>query len=152
MLIQLLFYNARIDLNHWIPVKFFIDNIFLLAIVLVSGGALLWPVLTQRGKRASPLQVTQLINGGKAIIVDVSDAAEFGAGHLRDAKHIALAELDKRIGELDKFKNKTVIVVCQSGARSGRAAGLLEKAGFADVQNLDGGMTAWKAAGLPVAK
>lgn len=132
--------------------KFFIDNLFILAIVLLSGGALLWPVLTQRGKRASALQVTQLINRGKATIVDVRDAAEFAKGHLPDAKNIPLAELPNRIGELEKAKSKSVIVVCQSGARAATAAGKLEKAGFTDVHNLEGGIAAWQTAGLPIAK
>lgn len=132
--------------------KFFIDNIFIIAIVLVSGGALLWPALTQRGKRASALEVTQLINRGKATIVDVRDATEFATGHLPNAKNIPLAELAKRVGELDGAKSKSVIVVCQSGARAASAAGLLQKAGFAEVVNLDGGVAAWKTAGLPLSK
>jgi len=131
-------------------VKFFIDNIFIVAIVLLSGGALLWPALTQRGKRASPQEITQLINRGKALILDVRDNAEFAGGHLPDAKNIPLGELAGRIGELDKFKAKSVIVVCQSGARAATAAGLLAKAGFADVVNLDGGVAAWKGAGMPL--
>jgi len=133
-------------------VKFFIDNIFILAIVLLSGGALLWPVLTQRGKRATPQEVTLLINRDKAAIVDVRDATEFATGHLPNAKNIPLADLDSRIGELDKLKSKSVVVVCQSGARASAAAAKLAKAGFADVVNLDGGVAAWKTAGLPLAK
>jgi rhodanese-related sulfurtransferase len=133
-------------------VKFFIDNIFILAIVLLSGGALLWPMLTQRGKRASSHEVTLLINRGKAVVLDVREGAEFAAGHLPEAKNIPAAELDKRIGELDKFKSKTVVVVCQSGARAFSAAAKLQKAGFADVVNLDGGVAAWKTAGLPLSK
>ncbi|MES2074442.1 MAG: rhodanese-like domain-containing protein [Pseudomonadota bacterium] len=132
--------------------KFFIDNIFILAIVLLSGGALLWPLLTQRGKRASALEVTQLINRGKAAIVDVREAKEFADGHLPDAKNIPLAELATRMGELDKFKSKSVIVVCQSGARAAKAANQLQQAGFAEVLNLEGGVAAWKSAGLPIAK
>ena len=151
-LFQLLFYNARIKLNHWIPVKFFIDNIFILAIVLLSGGALLWPLLTQRGKRASALEVTQLINRGKAAIVDVREAKEFADGHLPDAKNIPLAELDNRLGELEKAKSKCVILVCQSGARASSAAAKLAKAGFNDVVNLDGGVAAWQKASLPLVK
>jgi rhodanese-related sulfurtransferase len=151
-LLQLLFYNARIDLNHWNPVKFFIDNIFIIAIVVLSGGALLWPVLTQRGKRASAQEVTLLINRGKATIVDVRDAKEFAAGHLPEAKNIPLGDLSTRIGELDKFKSKSIIVICQSGARASSAAAKLAKAGFADVVNLDGGIAAWQKAGLPLAK
>ncbi|GJI96690.1 rhodanese-like domain-containing protein [Duganella vulcania] len=132
--------------------KFFIDNIFIIAIVVLSGGALLWPVLTQRGKRASAQEVTLLINRSKATVVDVREATEFAAGHLPDAKNIPLGELSKRIGELDKFKSKSVVLVCQSGARANSAAGVLAKAGFADVVNLDGGIAAWQKAGLPLAK
>jgi rhodanese-related sulfurtransferase len=133
-------------------VKFIIDHIFTVALVLISGGALLWPALQPRGKRASPLQVTQVINRGKATIVDVSTAEEFAKGHLRDAKNIPLADLATRIGELDKSKARSVVVVCQTGARADKAARQLAAAGFDDVVSLDGGLTAWQAAGLPVTK
>ena len=153
-LLRLLFYNAGIQFNHWIPVKFFsdINNVLLMAIALVSGGALLWPALTQRGKRGSPHDITMLINRGKATIVDVRDATEYAEGHLPEAKNIPLADLDSRIGELNKFKDRPVIVVCKSGARAAAAAAKLAKAGFADVVNLDGGIAAWQKAGLPLAK
>lgn len=133
--------------------KFFIDNIFLIAVVLISGGALLFPMLTQRGKRASPADVTLLINRSKATIVDVREAKDFALGHLPDAKNIALAEFDQRIGELDKFKSRTMVVVCQTGGmRAATAANKLTKAGFTDVVTLDGGIAAWKKANLPLAK
>jgi rhodanese-related sulfurtransferase len=134
-------------------VKFFIDNIFLIAVVLVSGGALLFPMLTQRGKRASPADVTLLINRSKATIVDVREAKDFAGGHLPDAKNIPLADFDKRISELDKFKSKSVVVVCQTGGmRAATAANKLAKAGFTDVVTLDGGIAAWQKANLPLKK
>jgi len=133
-------------------VKFFIDNIFLIAIVLVSGGALLWPSLTVRGKRGSPQDITMLINRGKTTILDVRDAKEYAEGHLPEAKNIPLAELDKRLPELDKFKSRSLIVVGKSDARGSAAAAKLGKAGFADVVNLEGGVAAWQKAGLPLAK
>ncbi|HYD63009.1 MAG TPA: rhodanese-like domain-containing protein [Noviherbaspirillum sp.] len=132
--------------------KFFLDNIWLIGIAILSGGALLWPNLQRRGARVSTLQATQLINQGKAIVVDVREPAEFSAGHLRDAKNIPLGELSNRIGELDKFKSKSAIVVCQSGARSAKAAAQLKKAGFNEAYSLDGGIAAWQAQGLPLAK
>ena len=132
--------------------KFFIDNMWLIGIALLSGGALIWPNLQRRGAKVSTLQATQLINQGKGIVVDVREPAEFSAGHLRDAKNIPLGELSNRIGELDKFKSKAVIVVCQTGARSGKAAALLKKAGFSEAFSLDGGVAAWQAQGLPLAK
>lgn len=132
--------------------KFIIDHIFTVALVLLSGGALLFPALQPRGKRASALQVTQLINRGKSTIVDVRSAEEFAAGHLRDAKNIPLADLAARIGELEKSKARSVVIVCQNGARADKAVRQLAAAGFDDVVSLDGGLTAWQAAGLPVAK
>jgi rhodanese-related sulfurtransferase len=133
-------------------VKFLLDHIFLVAIAVLSGGALLLPGLRAGGRRSSSLEATQLINKGKTLILDVREQAEFASGHLRDAKHIPLGELAGRMGELDKSKSKTVIVVCQSGARSAKALRQLQAAGFADVTILDGGMAAWQTAGLPVAK
>jgi len=133
-------------------VNFLLDNIFVVAIAVISGVALLWPALAPRGKRATPLQVTQMINRGKTTVVDVRSADEFAAGHLRDAKHIPLADLGNRIGELDKSKNRTVVVVCQTGARGDKAARQLQAAGFEDVHCLEGGLAAWTAAGLPVTK
>jgi rhodanese-related sulfurtransferase len=133
-------------------VKFLIDNIWLIGIALISGGALLWPNLQRRGSKVSTLQATQLINQGKAVIIDVREPSAFAAGHLRDAKNIPLKELSNRVGELDKAKNKAVIAICQTGAQSSRAAAQLKKAGFNEAVSLDGGIAAWQAQGLPIAK
>jgi rhodanese-related sulfurtransferase len=133
-------------------VKFIIDHIFTVALVVISGGFLLFPALQPRGKRASALQVTQIMNRGKSTVIDVRTPEEFAAGHLRDAKNIPLADLGTRIGELEKSKGRSVVVVCQTGARADKAVRQLAAAGFDDVVSLDGGLTAWQAAGLPVAK
>lgn len=132
--------------------KFFIDNIWLIALVLVSGGMLLWPNLQRRGDKVTLLQATQLINQGKSVVVDVRDSDAFAAGHLRDAKNIPLKDLPSRVSELDKFKAKTVIAVCQAGVQSAKATAQLRKAGFQQVVSLDGGVVAWQAQGLPLAK
>ncbi len=132
--------------------KFIIDNIWLLGVALVSGGALLWPILQRRGDKVSVLQATQLLNQSKGMILDVREATEFSTGHLRDAKNIPLKELSNRLAELDKFKSKPVIVVCQTGARSAKAVAQLKKAGFTEAFSLDGGVTGWQAQGLPIVK
>ena len=132
--------------------KFFIDNIWLVALALLSGGALLFPNLQRGGSRVSLLQATQLLNQGKSVILDIRSPEEFAAGHIRDARHIPLSELKSRTSELDKFKSKSVIVVCSSGSRSARAASVLKSAGFGEVYSLDGGLAAWQAQGLPTAK
>lgn len=132
--------------------NFILDNILLFGVVIVTGLALLLPALRPSGKRASTLQVTQMMNRAKTIVVDVRTPEEFATGHLRDAKNIPLADFPQRIGELDKSKGKTVIVVCQNGARADKAVRLLQAAGFEDVVSLDGGIAAWKAASLPTVK
>jgi rhodanese-related sulfurtransferase len=133
-------------------VKFIIDNLPLFGILLLSGGALAWPHLQRRGSKVSLLQATQMINQGKTIVLDVREPGEFAAGHLREAKNIPLQELPKRIGELEKAKSKNVIIVCQSGLRSNKAASQLNQAGFGAVYSLNGGLAAWQAQGLPVTK
>ena len=69
-----------------------------------------------------------------------------------EVPHFPLKQLPTRLGEIDKFKDKTVIAVCASGVRSATASGLLKKSGFTDVYSLDGGMTAWQSQGLPTVK
>ena len=80
------------------------------------------------------------------------EQAEYVGGHVADARHLPLADLANRAGELDKFKAGPVLVVCQTGARSGGACRTLEKLGFAKVHSLEGGVAAWSEAGLPLKK
>jgi rhodanese-related sulfurtransferase len=133
-------------------VEFIINNIWLFGLILISGGALLWPLLRQRGSKVSILQATQMINQGKTIILDVREPAEFAAGHIIESKNIPLKDLTKRVGELDKFKSRSVIVVCESGPQSAKAASQLKSAGFQNVFSLTGGLSAWRAQGLPTPK
>jgi rhodanese-related sulfurtransferase len=136
--------------------KFFQDtqNLLLMAVALVSGMMLLWPYLKNRAGGASigTLQATLLINKEDAQIVDVRDEAEFAAGHLLNARNIPLAQLEKRIAELAKLKDKPLILSCASGSRSGVALALLKKNGFTRAFNLQGGVAAWQQAGLPLEK
>ena len=132
--------------------NFILDNIFLVLIVVASGAALMLPALVPRGKRASSQEVVIRMNRGKNVVVDIRTPEEFAKGHLRDAKNIPLADFDKRIGELDKSKGKSIVVVCQTGARADKAARQLQAAGFDDVVALEGGLAAWQSANLPLAK
>ena len=132
--------------------KFIIDNIFLIGIVLVSGGALVMHTLQRAGAKVTPLQATQIINQGKTLILDVRNADEFAAGHIRDAKNIPLKELKARISELEKFKARPVIVVCAKGLKSAKATAQLKKEGYAEAASLLGGLDAWQSQGLPVTK
>lgn len=137
-----------------IPVEFLKNNIMLIAVAAVSGTMLLWPYLRRSsgGPWVSTLQATQLINREDALVLDVREPTEFAAGHMLGAKNVPLAGVEGRAGELEKHKAKPVIVVCESGNRSSKAAAILRERGFANVVNLAGGFPAWQQAGLPVVK
>ncbi len=130
-------------------VKFLLDNWMLVAVALTSGLALLWPVVSQ-GNGLSLAQAVMLMNRDKAIVVDVSEPDEFARGYVLGAKNVPLAQLQAQLPQVAKNKSAPLILVCQSGARSGRATAVARKLGYENVQNLTGGMKAWQAASLPV--
>ncbi|MBX2823909.1 MAG: rhodanese-like domain-containing protein [Gammaproteobacteria bacterium] len=98
----------------------------------------------------TPIAATQLLNDGNAVFVDVRDDAEFRKGHVLDAKNIPVRNLDSRIQELVKHKDKDIVVYCDSGMRSSKAIRTLKKNGFDKTYNLAGGLVAWQKASLPV--
>lgn len=134
--------------------EFIQQNMFLIAIAIISGGMLLFTSLRQGGSKnsLSPTQATLLINREDAQVIDVREPDEYASGHLPESRNIPLGRLAERAGELGKLKNSPLIVVCQTGARSSGACKQLEKLGFATVHNLDGGLNAWRTAGLPLKK
>jgi rhodanese-related sulfurtransferase len=80
-------------------------------------------------------------------LLDVREPDEWDAGHIEGAQHIPLGELGARLAEVPR--EQVVVAVCRSGSRSDRAAKGLRLSGF-QAENLDGGMTAWSRAGLPL--
>lgn len=136
-----------------IPMEFINQNILLIVLVAVSGGGLIWQFAGGVGKHeVSAAEATLLINREDALVVDVREADEFAAGHLQDARHIPLSKLTERVAELEKFKDKPIILCCATGLRSGKGCSELLKLGFSRVNNLAGGVDAWVAAGYPVKK
>ena len=95
-------------------------------------------------------QAVQLINRESGVMVDVREPAEYAAGHIPRALNIPLGTLNDRLKELDKYKQRPVIVCCRSGQRAGQAAVTLRKHGFISVHNLNGGLLAWEKENLPV--
>lgn len=135
------------------PMDFINQNILLISLVVISGLALLWPLLMRpAGNAVNPGEATMLINREDAQIVDVREADEFASGHLPDALNIPVSKLTERIGELEKFKEKPIIFCCASGMRSNKACAELKKQGFAKIYNLAGGVDAWVGAGYPIKK
>lgn len=131
--------------------SFLLENIFLIAIAVISGGMLLWPMLGRaRGGSGGvdTLVATQMVNQQHAVFVDVRSAEEYAKGHIPQARSLPLDQIDGRAQTLPK--NKPLIVVCATGRNAGAAATQLKAKGLENVVTLNGGMTAWQQAGLPV--
>jgi len=95
----------------------------------------------------------QKINAGGVQVLDVRTAGEYNGSHLKNvmlADWTNKAQFEERVKYLDK--NKTLLVYCAAGGRSGQAAVWLKEQGFKEVVNLQGGITAWNAAGKPVVR
>ena len=133
--------------------EFIQQNLMWFGLAAISGGMFLWQ--TFAGGNAKTLTTgaaTLLINRLDAQVIDVRETAEWSGGHIPSARHIAFGHLSKHLSEIDKLKDKPIILVCASGNRSGAACGVLKKAGFNEVYSLAGGMQAWSEAGLPMTK
>jgi len=118
-------------------------------------GLIIWTEYGRLSRKYKMLPVSnavRLMNDDKTIVVDVRDDSEIEDGVIQGAKHIPLANLTTRIGELDKFKSAPIVVYCRTGNRSGGACKTLTAAGFENVNNLEGGLMAWESASLPLAK
>jgi rhodanese-related sulfurtransferase len=95
-------------------------------------------LLALRGETAAPL------------LLDVRTPQEFRGGHVPGAVNVPHTELTARLGEIETARESGIVVYCESGRRAATAADVLVGAGFEDVRHLDGDMSGWRAAGLPV--
>jgi len=133
-------------------VDFVRNNLLLFAVAFVSGAMLLWPLFRRSagGPWVTTAEATHLINREDALVLDVRDPGEYGAGHILGAKNVPLSRLSD--AEVAKRKDRPMIVYDEGGERSSKAVAALKKQGFTRVANLTGGLRAWQQAGLPVEK
>lgn len=133
------------SLRHWeLWLAFFIILAVLLATELHS---------KFRGLKAiSPQEAIFAINRANAVVVDVRSNEVFAQGHIVGAINIPLTELDTQLGKIQKFKENPIIIVTTGNQTLTKIDALLENNGFGEVCCINGGMAAWQAAGLPLAK
>jgi rhodanese-related sulfurtransferase len=128
----------------------FIGNNPLLVLAWVF--TLMMLIFTERqksGKSASPAEATRMINKEDAVVIDIRAKKEFGAGHIANSINMPLADIDRRMSELNAHKEKPIIVVCNMGQTAGTACRKLKAAGFNPVR-LSGGITEWRGQNMPV--
>ncbi len=108
----------------------------------------LFDFFKKKYETVSPTKAKQAQDAG-AVLIDVRESSEYRSGHAPGARHISVQVIERRLGEIPK--ERQIIVVCQSGMRSQRAAEILSSNGY-KVLNVSGGMIGWQRAGLKVVK
>ncbi len=134
---------------------FIISNWFLFAALIIVLYLLYGGAITQKFmgiKAVSAFEAVRLMNQEKAVLIDVCESNEFNEGHILNSVSIPMSSFVKRLGEMEKHKNKPVIISCKNGNRSGKAATMLRKNGFESVHMLTGGLVAWQKENLPIEK
>ena len=128
--------------NHYVLVGTFV---FLLV-------AFVYNESRRGGRSVTAQELVTMINQERAVVLDVRDTGEYRSGHIISSLNIPAAGLKERLGELEKFKEKPVVVACKMGANSSSAGAILRKAGFAQVCKLRGGVTEWRSMNFPLVK
>lgn len=135
--------------------KFIVEHWYLVVPMILSGAYLLWPEIQKMmgaSAELGTLEAVQLINQKNAVVLDVREATEYASGRIANAKQIPLSQLASKLKELEKFKEKPIIVACRAGMRSAGAVKVLKQNAFNQVYQLKGGLTAWQQANLPLEK
>lgn len=121
--------------------------------VLLAAGAsagLAWTMARDVAQSVEYSDAVLWVKNGKGIFVDIRSAADFGRGRIAQARNIPAEELKNRASEIDRWRDKPVVLVCQNGMQSRRRTRELAEAGFSQVRAMRGGMAAWTDAQLPV--
>ena len=132
----------------------FVQHVYLTAgtaVVLVALLVMEFRLAASGFAAVSPQEAVLLANRG-ALLLDVRAAEAYAAGHLASARNLPSAAIAEGGKQIDKWKDKPVVVYCETGVTSGAAARHLQRLGFTQVKNLRGGLAAWRADNLPVVK
>ena len=137
-------------LPEFISNHFILTSLFLLVLFLIISHEV--QHFSRKYKSIQPAELTRLVNRENALLVDVSTQGEFEAGHIAGSRHVAMTQFDPDNKDLAKVRELPVILVCKSGQNSAKACERLTKAGFGKVYWLDGGLSTWASADLPLMK
>ncbi|MCX7078870.1 MAG: rhodanese-like domain-containing protein [Pseudomonas sp.] len=132
-------------------IEFATNHYLLVGIFVVLLALLIAREMSRGGRSLSTRELTSLVNSDQGIVVDIRPAKDFAAGHIVGALNIPQDKLTARVGELEKHKAKTIILVDALGQHSGTHARELLKSGFTAAK-LSGGVSSWKADNLPLVK
>ena len=103
-------------------------------------------------KSLSPLQLPQIQARENALVVDVNETDAFKTGHISQALNLPMSKFEDSLGKLKKKHDRAIIITCETGAKSSKAATILKKNEFTNLYILTGGLAAWKKENLPLEK
>jgi len=106
--------------------------------------------MNKGGKKIEPNELTRLVNKENAILIDLRKKEDYENGHIMTALNYPHQEFDNQMHELDKFKERPIILVCDMGRNSANIGEKLKKAEFEKTFRLNGGMITWTQENLPV--
>jgi len=134
--------------------EFIANHLFLFSLLVAIASLLFWNIFAGAlgVSQIVSAEVTRLINHEYAEILDVRNAKEFEKGHIINAINLDATTLAEREKELEKYKDKTVVICCGQGQESIRVARSLKMKGFEKLYTLKGGISAWQNANLPLTK
>ncbi len=134
--------------------EFIANHLFLVSLFVAISSLLFWNIFfsAMGASQIVPAEVTSLINHEDAELLDIRSAKDFEKGHIINAVNIDMATLGDREKELNKYKDKTVVICCAQGQESIRVARNLKTKGFEKLYSLKGGISAWQNANLPLTK
>lgn len=133
-------------------IEFLVQQWILVAALLAAVGMLIFHETRKAGPALSPQQAINLVNAEQGVFLDIREPSEFKQGHIVDAVNVPLSKLTSREGELERWREHPVIVVCKMGQTAGAAAKQLRAAGFSRVYKMAGGMLEWNSLQLPKVK
>lgn len=113
------------------------------------------PAKQENFQELSVQEVNALLQTSKEILlIDVRTAEEYNGhlGHIAGSTLKPVQEIEKWVGEIDRDTAETIVFICRSGNRSGRAAEFFQDKGYKNLVNMTGGMLAWNKANLPTEK
>ena len=131
-------------------IEFSGNHTLLVTALLISLALLAQNLLAGNKGNINPLNATEMINHQDAVVIDVRPAADYAKGHIINAINIPASNISKQINQINKYKDRPIILNCRSGAQSSVACKQLKKEGFENVHNLKGGILGWQNENLPV--